>query len=88
MLGRLRMSVDDAIYRFTDYVEHIYGDHQWFEQKTQFLPPPTRYLAAQVDQFFERLRSAYQTVRENEGPESFEDVHNEPFQYNGLGTRT
>ncbi|KAL7762716.1 hypothetical protein ACKLNR_009251 [Fusarium oxysporum f. sp. zingiberi] len=88
MLGRLRMSVDEAIYRFMDYANHVYGERRWFQPRPQFLSSRIKYPAAQANHFFERLRIKHQQMRKEEGQEDSLAFDGELFRCKRPGTRT
>jgi hypothetical protein len=82
MLGRLRMSVDQAIDSFMDFGNRVFGQPRVFHEKSTLFLPRAKYSAA-------KAREAFKTIIENStASDSNFSADTEIFRYREDRTRT
>jgi hypothetical protein len=88
MLGRLRMSVDQAIDSFIDFGNAVFGHPRVFHVTSAYFPPRAKYSAVKAREAFKRvIKSSHQVVRGDISKLEYIANH-EDFKKTGCHTRT
>ncbi|KAF5700326.1 guanine nucleotide-binding alpha-3 subunit [Fusarium globosum] len=86
MLGRLRMSVDQAIDNFINFGNTVFGRPRLFHTTSAYFPSRTKYPAANVRRAFQNITKAAACIWDNSAWDLIGD--NSIFQENNGGIRT
>lgn len=89
MLGRLRMSVDDALAQYTQFGNEVFGKARWWHERSILWYPRAKYPTRKVRAAFQRIiMERLETMEGNSDAGSEERASREPFQYRDDRTRT
>ncbi|KAK4207027.1 calcium-independent phospholipase A2-gamma [Rhypophila decipiens] len=90
MLGRLRMSVDDALAQYTQFGNEVFGKARWWHERSILWYPRAKYPSRKVRAAFKRIIMEQLERMEDGNSEagSEERASREPFKYREDRTRT
>ncbi|KAF5010853.1 hypothetical protein FDECE_3026 [Fusarium decemcellulare] len=86
MLGRLRMSVDDALDEYTEFGNAVFGKPRWFHERSGFWYPRAKFSCRKTGEAFKMV--VYRSLQRERGCLGVHEVENEQFKYREDRTRT
>ncbi|KAK0729536.1 acyl transferase/acyl hydrolase/lysophospholipase [Lasiosphaeris hirsuta] len=86
MLGRLRMSVDDALAQYAEFGNEVFGKARWWHERSMLWYPRAKYPSRKARAAIQRI--IYERLSEDDPDIGLERAIREPFKSREDRTRT